>query len=72
MKQQIPVPVFQHPSLGDACPRSSCGLKMSTAKVEDFEIVRCSCGYSCKQISGEMKLAYRTQVFERTAQRRSE
>lgn len=66
-----PVPIFRR-SLGDKCPRENCRRVLSVTRVEDFEILSCSCSYSCKQQSGEMKLAYAQQVFERTAQRRSQ
>ncbi len=60
------------PSLGDCCPRSSCGLKMSVVRQEDFQVVACICGYSVKEISGELKREHHESQFERTAQRRSQ
>jgi len=64
-----PVAIFPA-SLQDACPRSGCGMKMATVRVEDFEVTECGCGYQCKTISGALKLEYHAGLFERTAQRR--
>lgn len=60
------------PSLGDVCPRSGCGLKMSVVRQEDFQVVGCICGYQCKEISGTLKREYHESRFKRTAQRRSQ
>lgn len=62
-----PIAIFPR-SCGNNCPR--CRKAMSVTRSEDFELVNCPCGYSCKQQSGEMKLAYREQTLERTAQPR--
>lgn len=64
-----PVPIFKA-SLGDACPR--CRRVMTVARQEDFEVLNCVCGHSCKQQTGEMKLEYAQQVLERTAQKRGQ
>ena len=61
-----PVAIFPT-SLKDNCPR--CRKTMTATRCEDFEILSCVCQYSCKQQSGEMKLAFRQQVKERTAQK---
>lgn len=62
------VPVFTPPSLGLCCPRPKCGLQMTTTRIEDHALVACQCGYSVKEISGELKVAYRQALFVRTAQ----
>lgn len=62
-----PIAIFPR-SLGNGCPR--CRKSMTVTRCEDFEILTCTCGHSCKQQSGEMKLQYREQFLERTAQPR--
>lgn len=60
-----PVPIFRS-SLGNNCPR--CRKAMTVRRHEDFEVLQCTCGYGCKQQSGEMKLQYRETELKRTAQ----
>ncbi len=62
-----PIAIFPR-SLGDACPK--CRKPMTVTPCEDFEILTCTCGHSCKQQSGEMKLHWSFQVLERTAQKK--
>ncbi len=64
-----PVAIFPR-STGNNCP--TCRKPMAVSRCEDFEVLQCNCGYSCRQQSGEMKLEWHSQMFERTAQQRSQ
>ena len=44
---------------------------MTTSRQEDFESVKCVCGYSFTQQSGEMKSEWRASLDLRTAEKRS-
>jgi hypothetical protein len=54
----IPRRLVDPPSLGDTCPRTFCGQQMITTPCDDFEVMSCTCGYTVKVISGELKARY--------------
>ena len=47
------------PSLGAACPRAKCGMKMAKTSKEHMDVWSCpECGYEVVETNTEMRRAY--------------